>query len=142
MKKLSLLLIAVVISWSVSAQIVGVMEDYRRKQAAAVEKARVQAMLASVPQNYIIAYAKRGIVHYLLQDGKRTNFLVPPPLFSDYVYNSSGVMRFVSKSEEDDRLATLIDTLSAQGWSMSVTLGGEYEVYIFNRGRNQIEKSK
>lgn len=136
MKKLSLLLIVLALSWTVSAQIVSIMEDYKRKQAVAVEKARVQALLSSVPQDYIIVYAKEGVLRYLLKDGRRTDFFIPTSSINSYIY------RPVSEDDEYNRLAILVDTLSAQGWTMNITFGGGHEIYIFNRGRNQNKKTK
>ena len=146
MKKLLLLLMVVLFnSYAASAQMQNVWQNIQQNKRKAQERQQLEAVLATLPQDYVVAYSKDGVLCYLLKDGERISFIKDPEPAKKYVWYSPVVELEDDKAKklaEKNRLAELIERLSAEGWKMTVSVGGEYEVYTFNRPKELQKTAK
>ena len=126
------------VSFTATAQMNDVWRQIQQDKRKVAEQKQIEDVLATLPQEYIVAYAKSGILHYLLKGGERISYVkeIETPSMKNYVWYaplSVTLSEKTEKSADENRLSNLILDLSNQGWKMSIAIGGEYEVYTFSR---------
>jgi len=136
MKRLLLLFLVLFVSFTATAQMNDVFRQIQQNKREIAEQKQIEDVLATLPQNYVVAYAKNGVLCYLLKDGKRISYVQKAPTVCNYVWYTVPSDVTLGTMLKKNNLAELIDSLSNQGWKMSVAVGNEYEVYTFNRPKN------
>ena len=147
MKKLLLLMVVLLMSFSAMAQMNDVWRQIQQDKRKVAEQKQIEDVLATLPQEYIVAYAKSGILHYLLKGGERISYVkaIEVPSVHNSVWYNPPTVTLSDKMEklaDKNRLSELILDLSSQGWKMNVAIGGEYEVYTFSRPKGLKQTAK